>query len=58
MFALDPTTLYRARTEYQSEFKRHWKEDSTGESLRMQIMYFQKRSHPFYKKEEISTFSC
>ncbi|XP_067250050.1 izumo sperm-egg fusion protein 1 [Chanodichthys erythropterus] len=27
---IDPTTLYRARTEYQSEFKRHWKEDSTG----------------------------
>ncbi|RXN14187.1 izumo sperm-egg fusion 1-like protein [Labeo rohita] len=27
---IDPTTLYRARTEYQSEFKRHWKEDRTG----------------------------
>uniref|UniRef100_A0A9J8D1I3 Ig-like domain-containing protein n=1 Tax=Cyprinus carpio carpio TaxID=630221 RepID=A0A9J8D1I3_CYPCA len=26
---IDPTTLYRARTEYQSEFKRHWKEDRT-----------------------------
>ncbi len=30
MFALDPTTLYRAQTEHQSEFKRHWKEDKTG----------------------------
>lgn len=38
MFALDPTTLYRARTEYQSEFKRHWKEDKTGERLWIQIM--------------------
>ncbi|XP_073765139.1 izumo sperm-egg fusion protein 1 isoform X8 [Danio rerio] len=27
---IDPTTLYRARTEYQSEFKRHWKEDRTN----------------------------
>ncbi|KAI7797758.1 izumo sperm-egg fusion protein 1 [Triplophysa rosa] len=27
---IDPTTLYRARTEYQSEFKRHWKEHRTG----------------------------
>ncbi|XP_073723772.1 izumo sperm-egg fusion protein 1 [Misgurnus anguillicaudatus] len=27
---IDPTTLYRARTEYQSEFKRHWKEQRTG----------------------------
>ncbi|XP_056319348.1 izumo sperm-egg fusion protein 1 [Danio aesculapii] len=27
---IDPTTLYRARTEYQSEFKRHWKENRTN----------------------------
>ncbi|XP_067270766.1 izumo sperm-egg fusion protein 1 [Pseudorasbora parva] len=26
---IDPTTLYRARTEYQSEFKRHWREERT-----------------------------
>ncbi|XP_046727768.1 izumo sperm-egg fusion protein 1 isoform X2 [Silurus meridionalis] len=27
---IDFTTLYRAQTEYQSEFRRHWKEPSTG----------------------------
>ncbi|XP_030621915.1 izumo sperm-egg fusion protein 1 [Chanos chanos] len=27
---IDPTTLYRARTEYQSEFRRHWTEETTG----------------------------
>ncbi|XP_072537230.1 izumo sperm-egg fusion protein 1 [Salminus brasiliensis] len=27
---IDPTTLYRARTEYQSEFQRYWKEDRKG----------------------------
>ncbi|XP_053091809.1 izumo sperm-egg fusion protein 1 isoform X2 [Pangasianodon hypophthalmus] len=29
-FAADLTTLYRAQTEYQSEFRRHWQEASTG----------------------------
>ncbi|XP_049341881.1 izumo sperm-egg fusion protein 1 [Astyanax mexicanus] len=27
---IDPTTLYRARTEYQSEFQRYWKEHKKG----------------------------
>ncbi|KAK3540390.1 hypothetical protein QTP70_030417 [Hemibagrus guttatus] len=27
---IDLTTLYRAQTEYQSEFRRHWQELSTG----------------------------
>ncbi|XP_060737793.1 izumo sperm-egg fusion protein 1 isoform X2 [Tachysurus vachellii] len=27
---IDLTTLYRAQTEYQSEFRRHWQEPSTG----------------------------
>ncbi|KAB5567823.1 hypothetical protein PHYPO_G00237260 [Pangasianodon hypophthalmus] len=27
---IDLTTLYRAQTEYQSEFRRHWQEASTG----------------------------
>ncbi|KAL7884100.1 hypothetical protein AOLI_G00068700 [Acnodon oligacanthus] len=26
---IDPTTLYQARTEYQSEFRRHWQEHRT-----------------------------
>lgn len=28
---LDPTTLYRARTEYQSEFDRFWNSQPAGE---------------------------
>ncbi|KAF4070418.1 hypothetical protein AMELA_G00285320 [Ameiurus melas] len=27
---IDLTTLYRAQTEYESEFRRHWQESSTG----------------------------
>lgn len=38
-FCLDPTTLYRAKTEYQSEFDRFLKTKLTGEKQKNNLSF-------------------
>ncbi|KAG7332060.1 hypothetical protein KOW79_003894 [Hemibagrus wyckioides] len=46
---IDLTTLYRAQTEYQSEFRRHWQEPSTG-SLQWDMIKILEKGKRILKK--------